>query len=184
MKRALFPIALSLLFFALPATAGLPPADVAGIWDLHAETGVPNPDGGGVPPICEFEGTAQISQDGSTISGSAALALIDGPADCPMELSATVAGNVAGDTVEMGLLMGGNLGTASFSGSPGDFPDTLQGPVDVDSGPFAGVAGFWDATRGAAPGLDIPTLGTVGLAVLVGLLLAAATMLLRRRQAV
>lgn len=183
MKRALFPFALSLLFLALPATAGLPPMDVAGLWDLHAETAVPPTEGDGVPPICEFEGTAQISQDGTSISGSAALALIDGPVDCPMELSAAVSGDVDGDTIQMGLLMGGNLGTASFSGSPGDFPDTLAGPMDVSSGPFVGVSGFWDATRGA-PGLDIPTLGTVGLILLVGLLLAAATVLLRRRQAV
>ncbi|MDY7092653.1 MAG: IPTL-CTERM sorting domain-containing protein [Acidobacteriota bacterium] len=183
MRRALFPIALSLLFLALPATAGEPTIDVAGLWNLHAETAVPSPEGDGVPPICEFEGTAQISQDGTSISGSAALGLIDGPVDCPMELAATVTGDVVGDTVQMGLLMGGNLGTASFSGSEGDFPDTLVGNMDVSSGPFAGISGFWDATRGAA-GLDIPTLGTVGLVLLVGLLLAAATVLLRRRQAV
>lgn len=186
MMRTLFALALVLpLMSPVAAMAGTPTLDVAGIWDLHTETPVPGSQGEGeVPPICEFDGTAQVSQDGTALSGSAALALTDGPVDCPMELSATLTGQVAGDQVEMGVLMGGNLGTAFFSTSGSNAQegtDGLAGVVSVETGPFAGIDGFWSAVR-RDTALAIPTLGPLGLALMVGLLVVAATFLLRRRQ--
>ena len=183
MRKLLVLAVLLVLFSPAVAMAGTD-IDVAGIWDLQAETPVPNQGAQGegeVPPICLFEGTAQVSQDGTSLTGNAALALADGPVECPMELSASFTGNVSGSSIQMGMLMGGNLGTASFTGGQGDFPDTLQGSMNVDSGPFNGITGFWTGARRQSV-LDIPTLGGAGLVLLILALLAAATFVLRRHR--
>ena len=97
MRKLLVLAVLLVLFSPAVAMAGTD-IDVAGIWDLQAETPVPNQGAQGegeVPPICLFEGTAQVSQDGTSLTGNAALALADGPVECPMELSASFTGNVS-----------------------------------------------------------------------------------------
>lgn len=186
-NRLVLILAFASLLFAVPALRAQVPVDVSGTWDLQTDVFVAQPEGQAEGlPDCQYEGSAEIGQDGSSISGSSDLSLVSGDPPCPAEMSADLTGTVAGSSIEMGMLMGGNLGSAQFTGTVVESADggNTGGGFFVDSGPFSGSDGTWTAQRGAAPVLAIPTLTTIGLVVLVALLLGAAALLLRRRGAV
>lgn len=163
---------------ALVPNALAQPADYSGTWAMQASALLP---GENVP--CMYEGTVTLMQNGDQLSGPVMLSLVSGPAACPGELMAQLTATVNGAQIEMGMLDGGAmLGTAFFSGGPGDGMDDLVGRFGVETGPYAGTNGAWAAQRLISV-LEIPTLTTVGLVALVALLLAAATVILRRRRA-
>lgn len=188
MMRALTRLLLTAaLLVALPAVA---PAgetiDLSGQWEITAEV-FPvqqQPQEGGQTP-CSFAGTADITQDGSEFGGTAELELLDGPAECPLEMDADVSGAIdEGGNVEAAML-DGQLGTAFFSGTFG-IVDEIEGggTVDTETGPFGGSSGTWSAALGAPPVQAIPTLTGLGLIGLVVLLAVSALLVVRRRPAV
>ncbi len=179
--------------FAQPAP---PAADLTGDWTLQASAFPPEvPPGAtqGLQP-CDFEGTADVTQTEGALSGDASMSLVDGPQSCPPVMAATLTGEVVGNDVQMGMLMGGNLGTADFQGliqvigPAGATAGTmiqLSGNFQVTQGPFQGFFGTWSGVPGGPPPsvLEIPTLTAAGLAVLALLLLGAAIVQLFRRRA-
>jgi hypothetical protein len=173
-----FGLALALFLLSTPLVAIIPmvPLDVAGDWNLELTVQLPNEGGS-----CTFGGYAQVIQDGSQFSGTASLFLVEGAAACPAEMSANISGTVAGGVIETGMLEGGNLGTASFTGSL--LNNKAEGPMSggtmVLTGPFAGAMGMWTAFVGNAVSA-IPVLGPVGIAVMVGILLTVALLFLHR----
>lgn len=189
MARTILGLATAILFTAAIVSAqapGIGPADVSGEWALQTSAFFETAEGQGAD--CEFTGDAVITQDGGDLGGTASLALASGDPECPAEMSADVDGTVTGNTIEMGLLMGGQLGTAQWSGTVDpqgpEGEGGTGGPFTVDSGPFTGTTGTWGAQRFGEPSvLEIPTLTALGIVALVALLLAAAAMMLRRRSA-
>lgn len=157
------------------ALAQVPVPDYSGNWMLNTTVILPN-DGG----TCVFEGMANVIQDGMGLGGTATLMLVNGPAACPMEMMASLSGQVDGNgCLTLGLLLGGQLGEATFTGCPGDAPDSLAGRFSVEMGPFAGATGSWSAVRAAPSVLEIPTVSALGLTGFVMLLLVAGALLLR-----
>lgn len=171
-------LVLGIAGFVLSATAGVTP-DLSGPWRLQADGLLPVGEGG---QACDFQGSAQVSQDGSALGGDANLTLVSGPAECPAELTAQLTGTVTGGSIEMGVLMGGQQGTAQFTGTMGQDEDSFAGPYQVDTGPFVGTTGQWLAIRGTVSNIAIPTLTAAGLAVLVLLLLGGGMIVLRRQR--
>jgi len=172
---------------AAPAALGqAPPPDVSGSWDLATSVFLGQLEGSDGLPDCEYQGSAQVTQDGSDLGGTSNLLLETGGGECPAEMSADIDGQIVGNVIQMGMLMGGQLGTAQWGGTV-DFAAEgdggTGGDFTVDSGPFTGSSGTWSAVRGEPSALVIPTLTTVGVVVLVALLLGAAALLLRRRGA-
>lgn len=182
-----------------------PAADLTGAWTLQATFVLPMPvnpesttgmdaENGG--PMCGYEGTANLTQDGQGgVAGTASLGLIAGDTPpCPAEMSGMLTGTLAG-TMLTGTLTDPNLGEAAFDGSLNPQMAKTQGAIAAEAhaglmlggnnavivGPFAGALGFWNAV--AAPSvIEIPTLGLAGLAALVLLLAASAAFLLVRRR--
>ncbi len=170
--------------------------DIRGTWSLTANAYLPQVEGAVKPagefipePNCFFSGTAVVSsQQGSNFSGNASLTLDSGAGGCPAELFANIQGTVSGNTIEMAMLMGGDLGDGTFSGTissqtqaqtggqsqtkaaqaapPGR---SINGNFAIQAGPFMGVSGGWaGALRSSLEG--IPTLGNLGLLALALLL--------------
>ncbi len=179
--------ALACALLAAPAARAQAPVDVSGFWELQTSvfTGQRGEFEG--QPDCAYRGSADVTQDGSDLGGTSRLTLESGNLGCPAQMTADIDGQITGNTLEMGMLMGGQLGTAQWAGtvSPAFVEGTgvTGGDFFVDSGPFSGSGGTWSAQRGQPPVLTIPTLTRVGLVVLVVLLLGAAGLLLRRRSA-
>ena len=168
--------------------------DYSGTWGLDATTYLPDE----MQP-CEYSGTAIISQNGADLSGTASLTLTSGPGACPSEMTAAVSGVVRSGNIELGLLLGGQLGEATFY-SQGAAPAVVQsgagvgktvenggmslgGSFNVTVGPYAGQVGSWSAMM-AAMMVDeqpIPTLAFYGLLMLVLVLVVAGGFSLRRR---
>ena len=107
-------------------------------------------------------------------------------------MAATLSGNVVGNQVQMGAVMGNaSFGQASFTGTvvPGGAGtpggpasgNTISGTFTTTSGPFTGTGGTWSAAQVAA--VAVPSLGEWGLLALSLLLLATAIATMRRRQA-
>lgn len=171
MKPDLRPI-LFLLLLAPTLVALAPQAsaqDLSGAWNMDTTAELPEEDS-----PCIYSGDCQMQQNGSSLSGTVVLGLVSGPADCPPEMTATLDGLVEGDSV-FGTLNGGQLGTASFQGSrTNSFSGTFQASPE---GPFAGGDGSWLAVRPSV--LEIPTVSEIGLILLVLMLLAGGTWLLR-----
>lgn len=170
-------------------------ADLTGTWDLEAEAQLfPAGIGGGegnlkgeAVPTCSFEGTATINQTGSDFDGEASLTLVSGDDACPPEVSmADLTGQVAGDQVTMGTMTSGGEGGTFDSAVPmmtlkgAAAPGSLSGSFFVTMGPFVGAGGTWNAVRGVGVVQDIPAAGTLGLALLALLLLAAGVKVLKR----
>lgn len=176
--RATFRIALvaSILpIFAGPAFGQL---DVGGTWDLQASAVIP-PES----DPCVFEGSADVVQDGSVLSGQATLLLVSGPTPpCPPEMMADLDGNVDGDSI-FGTLDGGAMfGLLSLQGSVSDDGQSIQGSFLVEEGPFGGVTGTWSAVvQQEVPTTPaIPAAGAWGLGLLTALLALASLLILRR----
>jgi hypothetical protein len=188
-----------------PAAARAQGLDVSGAWAIAMRAVPPGPPSEAPAAGCTFQGTANDSQTGSQFTGNIDVAIASGQSSsCPGAMSASLSGNVSGNQITMGAVMGGgSLGQASFTGTvtpaapvhpgaatagtarpaaPVNPGSTITGTFSVTGGPFAGTGGTWSATRlAAAPG--IPTLGGRGLALLTLLLLATAVGLLKRRLA-
>jgi hypothetical protein len=182
------PLAL-LLTLLLPAPAahaqGL---DVTGSWSIQMHTQFTD-EGGAVVVGCIFDGTANVVQTGSQFTGDATVTLTSGGMTCPPTMSAGLSGDVTGNTVSMGMAMGGGaFGTGTFTGTVPPAPPkggagaSMSGTFAVTDGPFAGTGGTWSALQ-LAPIAAVPALGPKGLAALALLLLAAALWLLLRRSA-
>ena len=177
-------IAVSVLLLGPPAAVaqGL---DLTGSWAMQLQAFLPRTEAAAAPN-CTFQGTANVAQTGSQLSGDIGVDLTSG-SNCPSTMSATLTGQVTGNRVDMGLVMGGgSFGEASFTGTqtsarPGAAATALGGSFTVTSGPFTGTGGTWTGTR-LAPIAAVPALGARGLAVLGLLLLATATLILRRRR--
>lgn len=168
-----------------PAAAAAQGLDLTGSWAMQMQVFLPRT-GNAVAADCTFQGTANVAQTGSQLSGDISVDLTSG-SSCPSTMSATLTGQVTGTQIDMGLVMGGGaFGEASFTGTqtsarPGAAATTVGGSFTVTSGPFSGTGGTWTGTR-QAPIATVPALGARGLAVLALLLLATATLLLRRRR--
>lgn len=164
------------------------PADLSGFWNLQAQAflGVGAGKGEAIPD-CQFEGSADMNQDGTDLSGSAELSLTAGGAECPAMLGGTLSGQVTVDQVDMGMIIMG-MEQGNFSGSAvkaakgAPAVTALAGTFSITAGPFAGTTGNWSAGRGAAPAEEIPTLGGAGLALATFLLVAAGIFVLGRRR--
>lgn len=165
-------LAAALLSIAAPAVAQEPPGDLSGSWAMDTSANLPDD-----LSQCVFEGSCEMDQDGSSLTGRVFLRLVSGPSDCPPLMGADLAGSVQGDEVVMGAVMDAGFGEASFTGAR---TDSFAGEFAVTSGPFAGTTGTWAAERQALS--EIPALGGAGLAVLALTLLASAVVFLRRRR--
>jgi len=159
--------ALLLLSLSLTAQAqGLP--DLAGTWSLTTDTLLPDEN-----LRCTFNGQAIVTQVSIDLAGQASLTLLDGPTACPMEMTASLTGRLTSTGVEVGMLMGGQLGEAAFSGdfNPNDTSPTLMGGFDVTSGPFLGQFGNFEARLPLLPTdpsvNPIPTLAFYGVLLLI-----------------
>lgn len=161
-------LAAALLPIAAPAVA----QDLSGSWAMDTSATMPDD-----LSQCEFEGSCEMDQDGSSLTGRVFLRLVSGPADCPSLMAADLEGSVQGDEVVMGAVMDGGFGQASFTGAR---TNSFAGEFQVTSGPFTGTTGTWAADRLELS--EIPALGGAGLAVLAVLLAASAALLLRRRR--
>jgi len=191
---------LSLLFLTGPGLVATAQAqlDHTGTWNLTTVTYLPNED---LP--CDYAGQAVITQVGTTITGTAELTLTSGPATCPSEMSAKVTGVATDSGVELGLLLGGSLGEATFcsnsdklcalpSGQPSKAAqagnDTIEadamslaGPFSVTEGTYAGQTGNWSAIMVEAfSSLPVPTLAFYGALVFILMLLLIGGLSLRR----
>lgn len=188
-----FIVLLSVLFF--PAAFGQgapPPSNLLGNWSLTTQAFLPNQEA-----ACNFGGTATITeQTEGSFSGIASMTLINGPEGCPAELSANVEGTLVGNNITMAMLLGGDLGTGSFSGTVlepqqpklgadgvklGEVVSqrSIQGSFSIDSGPFSGVTGSFSSAFLSL--LEaIPTLSGLGLLLLALLLAAVGWVALRR----
>jgi len=177
MRHKLFASLLMLpaFFFGLSALGLIPNISVAGDWQIEATFEVPD------VGTCDYSGTAQVTQDGTVFSGVAHLFLNDGGEICPVEMSADLTGTVVGESLEMGVLMGGELGTATFTASLLKAAGPLQGAAMVTTGQFAGATSMWMASPAAAV-LAIPVLGPWGTAMLVGLLFLGGLLVLMRQR--
>lgn len=177
-KRTLILVPFLFVSFAVHAGQVPPlPFDVQGPWLLEASASLSMPEG----LVCDFEGAAEIFQDGTVISGDADLTLVAGPDGCPLEMSAQLTGIAADGVINMGVLMGGNLGEADFQGAAGNLAGTLQGSFQTTSGPFAGSDGSWFARRQESV-LAIPTLNDWGLALMAVLVFVAGSLFMLRRR--
>jgi len=169
--------------------------DYSGTWNLETQTFLPDSN-----DPCVYSGTAEITQNGDVLVGTASLTLTSGPGACPSEMTAEVNGRVEGGDIQMGLLLGGQLGEATFytqgvlassvqsvtnAGEKvmnGDM--SLEGGFDVTAGQFTGQTGSWSAIM-AAMMIDerpIPTLAFYGLLALVLVFVTVGGISLRRRQ--
>ncbi len=177
-------MALALLSLLLLAGAALAQGlDVTGTWSVQMLTVAR---GTAVLGGCSFQGTTTVNQTGSQFTGGIDVTLTSGPPACPSAMSANLSGEVSGNQLNMGAVMGnGALGTATFTGtlaSAVNAGSTINGTFTVTSGNFTGTGGTWTATS-LAPVAAVPVLGARGLALLAVLLLASALWLLWRRSA-
>ena len=190
-SRARAPIAASslllpLLLLSVPA-AHAQSLDVTGSWSIQMATMPPAQPKAGVAG-CGFQGTANVVQTGSRFTGDASVDLTSGGMTCPPFMSANLSGDVTGNTVSMGMAMGGGaFGTATFTGTvltaaARGAATNMGGSFTVTGGPFSGTSGTWSATQ-QAPVAAVPALGVKGLAALALLLLATALWFLLRRSA-
>lgn len=196
--RKLFVFMTLILTGSAMVSTALAQVDYSGVWTLTTVTTLPDET---LP--CNYEGTAVITQVGTALSGQAELTLTSGPGACPSEMSAQVTGVVNGTEVELGLLLGGQFGEATFtsvsrplvnasseahisaqSGGPVAKPEAvnLNGPFNVTKGAFAGQGGNWNAVFKAGFSIAIiPTLAYYGALIFGILLLAIGGFRLRRR---
>ena len=180
------PLPLLLLLLAAPA-AQAQSLDVTGLWSIQMQT-VATAKSGAVVIGCSFQGTADVVQTGSQFTGDATVNLSSGGMTCPPFMSANLSGNVTGNTVSMGMAMGGGtFGTANFTGTVSTAPargagTTMSGTFTATGGPFSGTSGTWNGTQ-QAPIATVPALGARGLVALALLLLATALWFLLRRSA-
>lgn len=165
----------------------------AGNWSIHMSVNTE------AAAPCVFEGTAQINQKGSVLTGEVDVKRVSGPIEsCPAAMNATLTGTAEGSSVE-GTLDGGQaFGSASFIGT---LSETAQGAslqIKADNVEVAGsansssVLGSSMALQGPYSGLslsfmatqvqmvDIPTFSEFGIVALTALLLSATLLLLRR----
>ncbi len=184
--RACLATAALLLLSPLPA-AQAQGLDVTGSWSIQMHT-VFTDRGGAVVVGCIFEGTANVVQTGSQFGGDATVKLTSGGMTCPPTMSAGLSGDVTGNTVSMGMAMGGGaFGTGTFTGTVQTAPaggagTNMTGTFTVTSGPFSDTGGTWSALQ-LAPIAAVPALGAKGLTALALLLLATALWFLLRRSA-
>lgn len=169
--------------------AGVPSADLTGNWSISMTAVFPD------QTTCQYSGSAQISQEGSRVTGTVAQNRVSGPADiCPPTMNAALDGSIDGDSINGTLNGGPFFGTANFMGTIGPGGNSLSGTFQTGLGmqpgllglilptgnggePFPGVTGTWTAARGDAA--NIPALDIWGLALLTAGLLAASLFLLR-----
>lgn len=150
--------------------------DLSGNWSLSASSQLP-----GENEPCVYQGTGQLQQVGSQVTGQATLMLVSGPPACPDEMMANVDGSLDG-LLFGGQLDGGQLlGIMDFTGQVSQDGRMISGDNSVPDGqPFQGATGTWMSERLFAT-IAIPTLTGVGLALLVVLLLSGGLLILRRR---
>lgn len=162
----------------IPALAQVPtPDDLSGQWTLSATGLLPEQN---LP--CVFEGSGQMTQNGSQLTGQATLLLVEGPDACPGEMMADLDGSLDG-LFFGGTLDGGEMfGVLDFSGQVSQDGRMISGDYTVrDGGPFQGTDGQWSSERLLSV-LAIPTLSGSALLVLALLLLGAAFFTLRRHR--
>ena len=150
------------------------PPNLSGRWNLSASGMLVT---GGMP--CTFQGHGDMMQDGNQLSGQAELMLVSGPAECPAEMSANLAGMLDGPSF-VGTLDGGQMfGMLNFSGMLGQDGRSLEGNYSVTSGPFMGTTGAWNSAL--VDGFLIPVLDVAGILLLTVLLAYTGSKLLRRK---
>jgi hypothetical protein len=147
----------------------------SGNWTLNATFSVPE------VGTCVFSGDADVSQEGTSLLGTANLNRVDGGEGCPPSMSANFSALVgpAGELLS-GQMSSQEFGSATFEGSLSRAPGG-SGSTTVTQGPFTGTTGSWSAQLGGIPVVAIPTLGVLGLASLIVLLIGSGLLLLRRR---
>lgn len=147
----------------------------SGNWTLNTTFSLPQ-DG-----TCVFSGDADVAQQGTSLTGTANLSLVEGGDGCPPSMSANFSALVgpAGELLS-GLMFSEEFGSSSFEGSLSRAPGA-SGTTTVTQGPYAGTTGTWSAQLGGIPVVAVPTLGVLGLASLIVLLIGSGLLLLRRR---
>lgn len=185
-------IAASFLLLVVAPLAAQGGLDLPGRWQLTvgftlvqempAERAVKQVEGD-----CEYQGTADVTQDGNSFSGSATLDLVQGVAECPQEMMAEITGQISQEVPGQisGQLSSPDFGQADFTGAIAKASGTLSGVAVVTSTPMPalqGAVGNWIGI-GLRQTVAIPTLSALGLTLLVLLLLAAGALALRKRPA-
>jgi hypothetical protein len=174
-------VLLVVLGVALPA-ATQTTINLSGTWTLGSSFTLPELQKQLAP--CVFNGAAVIQQDGSEIFGRVIQTLVSGPEECPAEMLADLSGSynpVSKQVSLQGSMDGGTqFGMASFGGeiSP---EQGGGGESAVEQGPFAGASGTWTAVL-TQQGEGIPVATPVGLTLLVLVLLAVGSALLRQQR--
>jgi hypothetical protein len=185
-------LAASVLLLA-PSAGRAQGLDLSGSWNVQMTALRPTK----AIPVnsCSFEGPASVVQAGSQLSGNVAVTLTTGGLTCPPFMAGTLTGNVTGNQVTMGAMMGSaKLGQATFTGTAtarrasatSSAPDvnstasSVTGTFAVTSGPFSGTTGTFSA---AVQPAGIPTLGGRGQVLLALLLVGTALGLFWRRGA-
>jgi hypothetical protein len=86
-------IAVSVLLLGPPA-AGAQGLDLTGSWAMQLQAFLPRTEAAAAPD-CTFQGTANVAQTGSQLSGDIGVDLASG-SNCPSTMSATLTGQVTG----------------------------------------------------------------------------------------
>ena len=199
--RPLLAFSLLTLLVLLPAgPARAQSLDVSGSWSVQMQTTVAVGVGRPVALSCGFQGTATVNQTASRFTGGIDVNQTSGPGSCPAAMSANLTGDLTGNQVNMGAVMGNaSFGAATFTGvltpaavragstkpgasiSPAVNPgSTMSGTFAVTSGPFTGTSGTWNATKLAAVAA-VPALGDWSRVLLAVLTLGSSLWLLRRQ---
>lgn len=164
----------------LAAQGGL---DLPGRWQLTVSITL----GQEAVTLCEYQGIADVTQDGNSFSGNGSLNLVEGGPDCPQEMMAEITGQISAEVPGQisGQLSSPDFGLADFTGSIAKASGTLAGTAVMTSTPMPllqGAVGNWIGV-GLRQTVEIPTLSALGLTLLVLLLLAAGALALRKRPA-
>lgn len=178
-------------------------SDVAGAWLLTTTFTLEGEAAGeAAGSDCDYQGLAEVTQDGLDFGGEASLELVAGGSVCPEQMTAQLTGQILmapppedhrtsarpkqiGPVQLTGELTSPEFGVASFFGGLAKVTGPLSGGTFVTSSPLpalAGATGDWMAVPRQAA-VEIPTLGGAALALLAVLLLAAGFLYLRRRPA-
>lgn len=179
-KTATITIAALALILVAPVAA----QNFSGNWQLQTETTL---DGEETP--CVYQGTVPVDAVEGEWNGPAELSLVSGPAACPAEMIGDMTGFIEQDggvSFITGFIDGADpSGFATFDGvispNPGG-SGTFAVNEGQDGGPFAGESGIWAAELLAQSVLEIPVLGSFGLAALTALLLISGGWILARSQ--
>src|SRR5580693_2091257 len=101
----------------IPPAALAQAANLTGSWTVQM-TAQPSQRGAAAANACTFQGTSNVTQNGSQLNGDLSVDKLSGDMTCPPFMSGTMTGSVSGSSITMGVMVGGGmLGQATFTGA-------------------------------------------------------------------